>query len=76
MPEMLQTNGNCKGLPIWIMVPSVPLLIIASAVFFTLNRFSPRYDSREPPVLPQKVPFLGHILGLLQYGLKYYSIIR
>lgn len=53
-----------------------PMMIIAVVVLFALSRLSPGHDSKEPPVLPQKVPFLGHILGLLQHGLKYYTIIR
>lgn len=62
--------------PIWIVALVVPLFVIAVVALFFLSRFTPRYDPREPPVLPQKVPFLGHVFGLLQHGLKYYTMMR
>ena len=48
----------------------------AGFTLFALSRLGSQYDPKEPPVLPQKVPFFGHILGLLQHGLKYYTVIR
>ena len=38
--------------------------------------FSPKYDPREPPVIPSLIPYVGHILGLLRYGQRYFEILR
>ena len=38
--------------------------------------FSPKYDPREPPVISSFVPYVGHILGLLRYGQRYFEILR
>ena len=33
-------------------------------------------NSQEPPLVPQKVPYFGHVIGLLRYGLGYFDVIR
>ena len=30
----------------------------------------------EPPIVSAKIPYIGHIIGLLKYGSRYYQIIR
>lgn len=53
---------------------SVVLIIIA---YSTVQYFATRkVDPREPPVISSTLPYLGHILGVLQNGGKYYKIIR
>ena len=76
LPEKMHTNRTFPDSPLWIVAPFTPLAIIAVVAFVSLGRFAPRYDPREPHVLPQKVPLLGHVFGLLQYGLKYYTMMR
>ncbi|MCJ1248352.1 hypothetical protein MMC30_005569 [Trapelia coarctata] len=50
------------------------LLIIALySVLLHLNRL--RSDPREPPVVSSKIPFFGHIIGLLRHGSGYFDII-
>ena len=44
----------------------------ASIVYF----LSPKYDSREPPVISHFIPYVGHILGLIRYGQRYFQMIR
>ena len=34
------------------------------------------HDANEPPLIPQGVPFVGHLLGLLQNGSHYYTKIQ
>jgi hypothetical protein len=34
-----------------------------------------RMDSREPPMLRPKVPFFGHLLGLIQHSNQYGDMI-
>ena len=36
-----------------------------------IHVFGPRYDPREPPVIPQRIPYVGHIIGLIRYGHGY-----
>ncbi|KAK3291996.1 cytochrome P450 [Chaetomium fimeti] len=33
------------------------------------------HDPREPPLIHPKIPFIGHIIGLLRHGTKYYSMM-
>ncbi|KAI4163202.1 MAG: hypothetical protein LQ342_003135 [Letrouitia transgressa] len=59
-------------------VPGVAPVCIAFiiALFLSVNYFlGPKYDPREPPVIHQKFPYVGHIIGLLQYGLRYFEIL-
>jgi hypothetical protein len=34
-----------------------------------------RPDSREPPYIKPGLPFIGHIVGILRYGVPYYERI-
>lgn len=55
------------------------LLLLAAilAVVFVLDRLlTPQRFSNEPPVVSQSIPYIGHILGLLRHGSKYYQITR
>lgn len=57
----------------------VMLLLLAAvlAVIFVLDRLlTPQRFSNEPPVVSQLVPYIGHLLGLLRHGSKYYQITR
>lgn len=56
-----------------------PLLLFlaaaAAAAWFALDYFSaPRLFQKEPPLLPHTVPYVGHILGLLRHGTRYYEM--
>lgn len=59
----------------------VPLLLllaaVATAAWFALDYIcAPRLSQKEPPLLPHPVPYVGHILGLLRHGTKYYEMTR
>lgn len=50
---------------------------ILAVIVTAFNHFlGPAHDPKEPPVIPQKVPYVGHIIGLLQFGLRYFEILR
>ncbi len=50
---------------------------VVATLLVTANYFlGPTYDPREPPVIHQKIPYLGHVIGLLQYGLRYFEVLR
>ncbi|KAL9609259.1 MAG: hypothetical protein Q9167_005960 [Letrouitia subvulpina] len=41
-------------------------LVFTIALLLSVNYFlGPKYDPREPPVIHQKVPYVGHVIGLL-----------
>lgn len=52
------------------------LLLLSFVVYFANQRFGPKYDPKEPPVLPQRLPYLGHLIGLWRHGLSYYRTLR
>ena len=40
-------------------------------VLRVVHRLNLKYDPREPPVIPQKVPYFGHLIGLISQGHVY-----
>ena len=55
------------------------LLLLASVavVYVLLNRFlGGKHDAKEPPLVPQAIPFLGHAIGLLRKKMNYYVQLR
>ncbi|KAK4038603.1 cytochrome P450 [Parachaetomium inaequale] len=55
---------------------SLLLLAIGGVVivFYLLSRFlTLPLDPQEPPLVRSKIPFIGHVIGLLRHGTKYYS---
>ena len=50
------------------------VLAIAICIAYFRSR---RPAENEPPLLPPKngIPFIGHLVGLLSYGFKYYSMV-
>ena len=55
----------------------VGILLLVVIVYVSLvYLFGPKYDPREPPVILSLVPFVGHILGILRYGQRYFEILR
>jgi len=56
---------------------SVVLLTVVVVGYVSLvHLFSPKYDPREPPVLPHLIPYVGHILGLIRNGPLYFETLR
>jgi len=52
-------------------------LIVFLIGYVTLQYFATKkVDPREPLVVASTLPYLGHILGILQNGSKYYKMIR
>lgn len=53
-----------------------PVLGIA-CVILLLNRFlGTQPDVAEPRFISSKIPYIGHMLGLMRYKMRYYTIIR
>ena len=53
-----------------LVAPAIALLLIL------LRYLSPTIDPQEPPLVKAKIPFIGHLLGLLRYGIPYYTRLR
>lgn len=50
-------------------------VILTTILWYILDYFlSPSHLKAEPPILPARIPYVGHILGLLQHGTKYFDI--
>lgn len=55
----------------------IVLLAVIGGIYILLDYFlRVNHDPREPPLIPQKIPFVGHIIGLIRLKIKYYAKIR
>lgn len=57
----------------------VALAFLPTAAFLLLRlveHLTLRPGPKEPPLVKTSVPFIGHILGLLRYGVSYYIHLR
>ena len=52
------------------------LFITYTALLLAEYLLAPKYEPNEPLVVSQRIPFLGHLLGLLIYGTQYFNITR
>lgn len=51
--------------------------VLIVILYATVQYFATRkIDPREPPIVSSTLPYLGHVLGTLQNGSKYYKMIR
>lgn len=57
-----------------VALAAVAAAILAAA--FSQLALRPNPGPRDPPVLYHRIPFVGHLIGLLLHGNKYYSITR
>ncbi|KAL8717337.1 MAG: hypothetical protein Q9225_005412 [Loekoesia sp. 1 TL-2023] len=55
-----------------VAVSITVLAVVGTAINYFLG---PTYDPKEPPIIHRKVPFFGHIIGLLQYGMRYFEVL-
>jgi hypothetical protein len=61
-------GGNLATIIISLAVSAVVLL------FWRLNLSG--IDPREPPEVSSKIPFIGHIIGMLTYHVDYYAMLK
>lgn len=57
------------------MLDTTQLLILAvvAAAGYLVYHGSMR-DPREPPMVSSKIPIIGHLLGMMWYGLGYWNM--
>ena len=53
-----------------ILYVTLLISLFAALIIYFLG---PGYDPREPPVIPQSVPYIGHIIGLIRHGSGYFE---
>lgn len=58
--------------------PAILLIILgAGAIWYLLDYlYVPKQLPNEPPLLSHPIPYVGHIIGLLRHGTKYYELTR
>ena len=50
--------------------------LVAFAILLTCwQRLSIKLDPQEPPLLKPKVPYIGHIIGIIQHNIAYFDIL-
>jgi len=49
---------------------------ILSGLFLLWRKSDVSLDPQEPPIALSKLPFIGHILGMMRYQLGYFEILR
>ena len=68
------TSSTMEFLKAMAPLALTALMLLLSLI--GLSSLEPRCDQLEPPVIPQKIPFLGHLLGLIRHGLRYFDHVR
>lgn len=53
----------------------VLLLPISLAIFLVAHQFR-KHDGAEPPYIYPYIPLIGHIIGMMRYGAKYFEIVK
>lgn len=51
----------------------VVLALLAVVVVALQRLLRVDHDPREPPLVPTKIPLLGHVIGLYRFGKQYYQ---
>ncbi|KAL8690205.1 MAG: hypothetical protein Q9218_004299 [Villophora microphyllina] len=53
----------------------VTLTVLAATIAVANFFLGPKYNPKEPPVVHPKIPFVGHLVGLLSFGLRYFEVL-
>lgn len=55
----------------------IVVVAIALACWLLLEKFvNVPHNAQEPALIPQPIPYVGHLLGMLRDGSQYYAKIR
>lgn len=52
------------------------LTAIAVGIALLQRVLTPKMDPREPPLVPSKIPVVGHLISLIRQGQGYYGAIK
>jgi hypothetical protein len=50
-------------------------ILFGTVILFGILASRRKPDSREPPYIKPRIPFVGHAFGILRYGVPYYENI-
>jgi hypothetical protein len=50
--------------------------VIVFAILIALYFGKDAIDSKEPPLAPTGIPFIGHLIGIIRYQVQYFNILR
>lgn len=67
MPLIYALDQNCL---------LVLLVVLLLSFFAARTMFGSSHDSREPPLAPQSIPIVGHLVGLSRSKFNYYVELR
>ena len=54
----------------------VLLTLTASFIFLFETYWVPKHNSNEPPLVLQRIPYVGHVAGLFLHGMKHFEFTR
>ena len=52
------------------------VVVVTALAYLADQLYAPRHFPTEPHLLPARIPYLGHIIGLLQHGIAYLEMTR
>lgn len=55
---------------------AILLILTASYIILSKESWSPTHHVDEPPLVPQRVPYIGHVASLFIQGMNYFDSIR
>jgi hypothetical protein len=57
--------------------PLLVVAVVAILLLFWLKALGNLHHAQnEPPVVAQRVPLIGHLIGMLRFGSHYYTRVR
>lgn len=48
-------------------------ILLITSLFYLYNMSIPQVDGKEPPLMLPRVPFIGHLVGLVRNQSQYYT---
>jgi len=76
MVALLSVVSWHNALPLATQVSSRLVMLMVFASLFLINKLmTPSLDPQEPPLRKPTIPWIGHIIGLMQNSAEYLTII-
>jgi hypothetical protein len=70
-PTVAAVEAHRDNMATIILAIAVPVVVL---LFWVLSGSS--IDPREPPEMRPKIPFLGHVIGMLAYHVDYHTMLK
>ena len=51
-------------------------VLLAAGALVALRFLRVPRNANEPPYIPSRIPYIGHLVGLFKSGMRYYSFIK